>query len=135
MQELTEGMIAKASPVSRPGQEFEAAIRRLPYPYGSGGASTQVQEEDKTTRFTVTDPAIIQEYDLGDLIRLTIILEERKEALWLPPAAIRNFEGRNFVVVQDGDAQRRQDVKLGVKNEDQVEILEGLEEGQTIVGR
>ncbi len=135
MQELTEGMIAKANPVSSPGEEFEAAIRRLPYPYGSGGASTEVQEEDKTTRFTVTDPAIIQEYDLGDLIRLTIILEERKEALWLPPAAIRNFEGRNFVVIQDGDAQRRQDVKLGVKNEDQVEILEGLEEGQTIVGR
>ena len=55
--------------------------------------------------------------------------------MWLPPAAIRNFEGRNFVVIQEGDAQRRQDVKLGVKNEDQVEILEGLEEGQTIVGR
>lgn len=135
MQEVTEGMIAKASPVSSPGKEFEAIIRRLPYPYGSGGASAKVQEEDKTTRFTIADPATIQDYGLGDLIRLTIILEERKDTLWLPPAAIRNFEGRNFVVIQDGDAQRRQDVKLGIKNEDQVEILEGLEEGQRIVGR
>lgn len=135
MQEVTEGMAATANPVSSPGDTFEAVIRRLPYPYGSGGSSASVEEEDKTTRFTVADPAVIESYELGDLIRLTIVLEERKATLWLPPAAIRTFEGRNFVVIQDGDAQRRQDVKLGIKNEDQVEILEGLEEGQIIVGR
>jgi RND family efflux transporter MFP subunit len=135
MQELTEGLGATANPVSSPGDTFEANIRRLPYPYGSGGSSSDVEEEDKSTRFTVADPEIIKEFELGDLIRLTIVLEERKGTLFLPPAAIRNFEGRNFVVIQDGDAQRRQDVKLGIKNEDQVEILEGLEEGQIIVGR
>jgi multidrug efflux pump subunit AcrA (membrane-fusion protein) len=135
MQEVTEGMGAQVAPVSSPGEVFGATIRRLPYPYGGGGGSAQVEDEDKSTRFTPDDIASLNGYDLGDLMKITIILEEKKDALWLPPAAIRNFEGRNFVVIQDGDAQRRQDVKLGIKNEDQVEILEGLEKGQTIVGR
>jgi multidrug efflux pump subunit AcrA (membrane-fusion protein) len=54
--------------------------------------------------------------------------------LWLPPQAIRTFEGRKFVVVQEGDAQRRVDVKIGVEGEDRVEIVEGLNEGQVVVG-
>lgn len=135
MQEVTEGMAAQVAPVSSPGDTFGATIRRLPYPYGGGGGNAQVEDEDKSTRFTPDDIANLTEYDLGDLMKITVVLEEKKDALWLPPAAIRNFEGRNFVVIQDGDAQRRQDVKLGIKNEDQVEILEGLEKGQTIVGR
>mgnify|MGYP003377479888 CR=1 FL=1 len=37
-------------------------------------------------------------------------------------------------LVQDGDVQRRVDVRIGVEAEDRVEIREGVEEGQTIVG-
>jgi len=50
-----------------------------------------------------------------------------------PPQAIRTFEGRTFAVVQDGQGQRRVDVKVGITNEDQTEILEGLTEGQVVV--
>jgi multidrug efflux pump subunit AcrA (membrane-fusion protein) len=53
--------------------------------------------------------------------------------LWLPPQAVRTFEGRKFVVVQEGDGQRRVDVKIGIQSEDRVEIEEGLKEGQVAV--
>jgi multidrug efflux pump subunit AcrA (membrane-fusion protein) len=46
---------------------------------------------------------------------------------------IRTFDNRQFVVVQDGDVQRRVDVKLGVVSDTRVEILEGLAEGQVVV--
>ena len=52
----------------------------------------------------------------------------------MPPQAIRNFNGRRFAVVQDGDVQRRVDVKIGIQAEDRVEIEEGLQAGQTVVG-
>jgi multidrug efflux pump subunit AcrA (membrane-fusion protein) len=64
-----------------------------------------------------------------------ITLEQKDNALWLPPAAIRTFQGRDFVVIQDGAAQRRVDVKLGIKGEDRVEVLEGVQEGQVVVGQ
>jgi multidrug efflux pump subunit AcrA (membrane-fusion protein) len=53
--------------------------------------------------------------------------------MWLPPQAIRRFEGRRFVVVQDAEGQRRVDVKVGITSDDRVEILEGLEEGQVVI--
>ncbi len=53
--------------------------------------------------------------------------------LWVAPQAIRTYEGRNFVVVKTDSLPKRVDVRLGIKNEEQVEILEGLEEGQVVI--
>ena len=66
-------------------------------------------------------------------------MEQKEEVLWLPPQAVRSFEGRNFVVIQDADGQRRVDVKLGIRAGDRVEILwvegvENLSEDQVVVG-
>jgi multidrug efflux pump subunit AcrA (membrane-fusion protein) len=72
---------------------------------------------------------------LGDLQRVTVVLERKDNVLWLPPQAIRTFEGRKFVVVQEGDAQLRVDVKVGIESEDRVEIEEGLTDGQIVVGQ
>jgi multidrug resistance efflux pump len=66
MQELTEGMAARANPVSSPGEEFEAVIRRLPYPYGSGGASTQVRK--RTRRRGSPSPTLRRSMSTGSAI-------------------------------------------------------------------
>ena len=134
LQDLTEGMAVTASLASRPGEAFGGAIRRLPYPYGGGGRSQGVEEEDTSTRISLEVSPKDIGLDQGDLIRLKIVLEEKSDVLWLPPQAIRTFDGRRFVVVQDEDAQRRVDVKIGIEGEDRVEIEEGVTEGQTIVG-
>jgi RND family efflux transporter MFP subunit len=135
MQDLAEGMPTTMVLVSRPGEEFKGEIRKLPYPYGSGGGSTKVEEEDKTTRVTMEGSLEEAGMELGDLMRVTVVLEQKPDVLWLPPQAIRTFEGRNFVVVRDGDGTRRVDVKVGIKGDDRVEIIEGLQEGQIIEGR
>ena len=64
---------------------------------------------------------------------MQVVLEKRASALWLPPQAIRKYEGRQFVVVQDSDGQRRVDVKIGITSAGRVEILEGLEVGQIVI--
>ena len=66
-------------------------------------------------------------------MRAMVVLESKKDILWLPPQAIRTFEGRTFVVVQDGQGQRRVDVVTGIQAEDKVEIVSGLEEGQVAI--
>ena len=89
---------------------------------------------NRSTRITIEAAADAGGYALGELVRVTAEVERADNALWLPPQAVRNFNGRLFVVVQDGEAQRRADVRIGVEGEDRVEILEGVEEGQTVVG-
>jgi len=132
-------LLAEQMPVtfvfsSRPGETLHGVIRRLPYPYGSGGSGQTIEEKDKSTRIVIDETLEAGDYELGDLVRVTAEVERAERVLWLPPPAIRNFNGRLFAVVQDGDAQRRVDVRIGVEAEDRVEILEGVEEGQTVVG-
>jgi len=136
LRELTEDMPITAVLVSRPSEEIQGHIRRLPYPYGGGGRSTGVEEdEDKSTRVTLEATEAEAGFERGDMVRTTVVLERKDDVIWLPPQAIRTFEGRRFVVVQEGEGQRRVDVKVGIESEDRVEIEEGLTEGQIVIGQ
>jgi len=136
LRELAEDMRVTIVPVSRPSESIEGYVRRLPYPYGGGGRSSGAEEEDTSTRVALTVTPAEAGLELGDLVRVTVVLERKDDVLWLPPQAIRTFEGRRFVVVQEeGEAQRRVDVKVGIESEDRVEIEEGLTEGQTVIGQ
>jgi len=134
MNDLEEGMVVEVSLVGRPGAILKGFVRRLPYPFGSGGSGA-VTEVDKSTRLTIDESAQDAGYELGDLVQVRVQLEHKESVLWLPTQAIRVFDGRRFVVVQDEDVQRRVDVKLGIQTPDRVEVEEGLEEGQIVVGQ
>ncbi len=114
---------------NRPGETFSGTIRQLPYPYGG----TTVDTGDDTAVHVSLEGAV--DMTLGELATVTIILQEKENVLWLPPAAIRTYQGRNFVVVQNPDGtQRRVDVLLGIATDERVEITAGLEAGQVVVG-
>ena len=134
MNELAEEMTVEVSLVGRPGEILTGFVRRLPYPFGSGG-SGEVIDPDKSTRITIDQEAGDVGFELGDLVQVRVQLEQKDSVLWLPPQAIRVFDGRRFVVIQDGDIQRRVDVKVGIQTPDRVEIEDGLEEGQVVVGQ
>ena len=133
MRRLAEGQAAEVSLLARPDVIMPAVIRRLPAPYGSGGSGA-VQEEDRTTRFQITDTKG-QTLEPGSVARIRIVLQRKENVLWLPPEAVRSFEGRRFVVVREGDRERRVTVKLGIETEERVEIVEGLKEGDVVVGQ
>jgi len=137
LQALAEGLPTTVALVGRPGQVLTGSIRHLPYPYwsaGSDNSSVQGQSEDQSARIALDTNPTAGGYELGDLVRVTVILERKADVLWLPPQAIRTFEGRKFVVVQDNTGQRRVDVKIGIESDDRVEVLEGVTEGQIVVG-
>ncbi len=135
MQELAENMTVGVVLVSRPGVVLNGSIRQLPYPYGSGGGTaTTVEDQDKSTRFTLDESAADAGFAMGDLVRITVELERKDNVLWVPPQAVRVFDGRRFAVLIDGETRRRVDVKAGIETQDRIEIEEGLEEGQVIEG-
>ena len=129
---LAEEMAASIILSAYPGKELPGEILALPYPYGSGGGAT-VEEADKLTHVSF-DP---QDLDIepGDLVKVIVTLEKKENALWLPPAAIRTFAGRQFVVVQEAGRQRRADITVGIESSERLEIEDGLEEGQVVMGQ
>ncbi len=126
---LAEGMDVTIHPVVLEGDVLDGTVITLPYPYGSGSKNAT----DQSVRISSFSDLIEAGYEPGDLVEILAVLEQSIDALWLPPQAIRTFEGRKFVVVKDGDGQRRVDVRTGLQGEDRVEIIEGLEEGEVVL--
>ena len=133
LSELTEGMPLTAELTNRPGEIVEGLIRLLPYPYGGGGSIAGVQDEDESARIALAKNFEELGLDMGDRVRITVELERSEDTLWLPPQAIRTFEGRNFVVVQESGGQRRVDVTIGIRSAERIEILNGVTEGQVVI--
>ncbi len=133
MSLMEEAMPCEVTFSSRPGEIFTGIIQQLPYPYGTGGGAVRVEDADERTH-VLLDNMEDSGLEAGDLVKVTVLIEKSEDTLWLPPAAIRTFEGRRFVMVRVGDRLQKVDVKLGVEGEDRFEILEGLEEGQIIEG-
>jgi multidrug efflux pump subunit AcrA (membrane-fusion protein) len=135
LENLVEGMPVEAYRSNTPGERYTGTIRRLPYPYGGGGRSDGVEETDgdTSTRIVLDVDLTETNLEIGDLMSIEVIIEQKQDVLWLPPQAIRRFEGRKFVVVQDDEVQRRVDVTTGIESADRVEIEEGLSEGQIVI--
>ena len=131
MRDLSEGQAATVVPLQFPAQEWPASIRSLPYPYGSGGSAVGLEAADRATHLEVDFGSAVAP---GELVRVSVVLQRKEGVLWLPPAAIRTFEGRKFVVVQEDAGQRRVDVAVGIESADGVEIVDGLKEGDVVVG-
>jgi multidrug efflux pump subunit AcrA (membrane-fusion protein) len=132
MQLLAEGMPITARSEDHPGETMKGIIRYLPYPFGKGNDSL---ETGSSVRVTLAADLAKGGLSLGNRVLVTVILEQKDNVLLLTPQAIRTYGGRTFVLVQEGDIQKTVDVKLGVQNDDSVEILEGLTEGQVVISQ
>ena len=126
LTELAEGMPLTIQRAALPGNVYTGAIASLPAPYG---LST-----DGFVHVSFDDQPLADEFKVGDRMSFTVLIEVRDNVLWLPVSAIRQFSGRNFIVVQNEGVQQRVDVRLGLEGGGRVEVLEGAEESQTVIG-
>lgn len=79
-----------------------------------------------------TDPDL---FPVGRAVNVTAILGRKDDVLLLPPAAIREYRGLSFVIVQDGETRRRVEIdKIGLKAADRWEITADLHEGDQVLG-
>jgi multidrug efflux pump subunit AcrA (membrane-fusion protein) len=131
LRQVTEGQQAGVALSTDSERIWTGTVRRLPYPYGTGGSTENAIGIDTSTRISLEGN--VTDLRLGALVDVTIILEEKRNVLWLPPTAVRAFQDRTFVIVQDKGRQHRVDIELGIEGKDQVEVLKGLREGQVVV--
>jgi multidrug resistance efflux pump len=124
-QRLSVGMIGICQEINRPETMVQCAVRRLPL---------SNRDADQTVRVA----ASLDDVELGGLIEIDMPLQVRENVLWLPPEAVRTFQGRTFVIVQSADGERAVDVTLGLQTAERVEILDvegSVVEGDVIVGQ
>ncbi len=85
--------------------------------------------------FTLPQDIAQADLPVGRSIFLKVILGRKDNVLLLPPAAIREYKGLMFVIVQDGDKRRRVEInKVGLKATDKWEIEADLQEGDQVQG-
>jgi len=129
LDRLVIGMNVTATSIGRDIPASEGKIRALPYPYGNGAT----ESTDGSVQVELDQPPAQLGYGVGDMVSMSVILEQKADVLWLPLSAVREFEGRYFAIVRDGNVERRVDVKVGIVDDDRIEIAEGLTEGQVVV--
>lgn len=75
------------------------------------------------------------EVPLGSSVFLTVILGKKDNVLLLPPAALRQYRGLNFVIVMEGEKRRRVEInEVGLKTVDRWEVSGDLKEGDKVLG-
>ncbi len=115
---------------SQQGKDLTAKITGLPLVLST---TSSTGSQDTSVHLTLDESDVLLQ--LGDAATILVTIDTRENVIWLPPAAIRTFQGENFVFVESGGLQRRVNVTLGLNSGDRVEIVSGLEEGQSVVGQ
>jgi membrane fusion protein, macrolide-specific efflux system len=67
--------------------------------------------------------------------QVTIVLNQAKQALCIPVSALgdKQKDGRTTVKVLEGDISQPRSIRTGISNNVQVQVLEGLREGEKVV--
>lgn len=86
--------------------------------------------EKAYSQFLLTDSE--EEIGFGDYGKIRLIVTEKKDVLMLPNTAIRTSGGEHYVYKDVDGSHERVSVKIGSSDGINVEILEGLEEGDVI---
>lgn len=77
-----------------------------------------------------------EDVKVGDTLNFEIITAQNEDTLIIPRNALRSIIGRNYVqILVDDNTKREVDVQVGIISSTEVEILDGLEEGDKVIIR
>jgi len=91
-----------------------------------------IDPQEKTCRVILEVDNPGEEIKPGMHAEIEITVETHKSRLLLPQDAILFREGRNVVFVIEGNLAKWRYVKTGIENQEYVEILEGIKEGELV---
>jgi multidrug efflux pump subunit AcrA (membrane-fusion protein) len=118
------------------GASYEAEVRSidvLPTPSARGGVSYRVRLSLGAGSYPDGRPAPAPRPGMSAVAHLRV--REAADAVTVPAAAVFSSDGRDTVwVVRDGRAERVP-VTVGVQGQDLVQIVSGLDDGQSVVVR
>lgn len=122
-------------------KKLKGKVKTLPNPTtennnGNGQQPGQNNQQDSIDKYVLIQvDELPQGLKRGTPLNAQIIIQRKKDAVVIPTAALRTIGSRTYVQVVDENGKREVDVEVGQQTPTQIEILQGLEPGQKVVGR
>jgi multidrug efflux pump subunit AcrA (membrane-fusion protein) len=90
--------------------------------------------QDKNNKSIVIDvKGMPAEVTIGSQADITVVTEKRENVVVIPRAGLRNYMGRDYVQVLDGESRKEIDVEKGIVAATEVEIRKGISDGQKVI--
>jgi multidrug efflux pump subunit AcrA (membrane-fusion protein) len=112
------------------GQQASVQIENVPTKFDAIVSSVVDQGGARIGLLKVTWPG--DEPVLGTPVQAAVQVQRKDNVLLVPQTAIRSIGSRRYVEVVEGGSSRRVDVDIGLDSNGNVEIVNGLREGQTV---
>lgn len=137
LEKVAVGMEAVVS-ISSVGN-FKGKVKQLPVnstEQDGGGVPGGENRPERPEDFMIVElPDLPKDLNRGTPISINIITKRTENAIVIPPSTLRSIGSRTYVQVIDEEGKREVDVEVGQQTATDVEILQGLEPGQKVVGR
>ncbi len=124
---LKEGMEVKVTVDAVAGQTFPAKVTMV---------SPQAEKDGNNLKNFKVEVTLLKgdaRLKPGMTARVDGLLDARKGVLKLPLAGVFEEAGKEYAYVAGGDKPRKAELKLGLRSEMDVEVLEGLKEGDKVL--
>lgn len=121
---ITQGVQAEVEVDAFPGETFSGLVSRVAPIFDAATRTASMEIE-------VPNPGYRLKPGMYARVRLTA--ERKADALTVPRNAVVDSEGRRGVFLPDGQNAKFQEVRTGLQDNERVEILEGLTEGQRVI--
>jgi HlyD family secretion protein len=125
---IKTGMKAEVKVDSIAGRTFQGEVSQV---------STVGTTTNGVTFFTVvlsvSNPDQLLKYGMTGTA--DILIQDKKNVVYLPPEALQRANGKRYVTLKkaDGTNEEKHEIKIGITSKTQVEITEGLKEGDKVV--
>jgi HlyD family secretion protein len=112
--EVLKGTVASVAPMADANSQFASDIKVY---------TTFVALQGDTTSLNLRP---------GMSAQVEILVEELPDVLTVPVQSILQFKDKDWAFVKDGDGFRKQELTLGVSNDQHVEVKKGLKDGDQV---
>jgi len=133
---VTVGISEKDISMVNEGQKVELTIDAFPEEEFIGEVFSKGVAVDQVSKTLEIKIEIIEpkaEIPVGVFARGNILVKNKKDAIIIPLNALVREKGGIYVYVVEDMIARKREVILGITQDEQVEILEGLSEGQEVI--
>ena len=121
----------------RAGQDARVTVNAYPGKTFRGNVSNVHPAAHPMSRTFKVEIAVVNP-DLtlkaGTDAKVKLSIEVHHDVLLVPEKSVLEQAGACFLFVADGDVARKREIKPGLRSEGLVEIIEGVREGETVIG-
>jgi len=112
--------------------EFNGEIKEI-YSYAVTEVSPLGLEEERVTVTVTPDLPDNLQLGLGYRVEVEFITEQQDDVLWVPQAALFNYQGKDALMIVVDNRARIEIVSTGMEANRQVVIEEGITEGDLVI--